>query len=382
MEILEMTIEEMEARKAEIRSEVEAEDADLDALEAEVRSINEELEKRKAAEAQRVEIRMAVAAGEGESTKTFEPEERKIMTNAEIRNSAEYMNAFAEYIKTGDDKECRSLLTENVSGTVPVPEFVDEIIHNAWEDDEILSRVKKTYIRGNLKIAFELSADPAYAHTEGTTAVTEESLSLGIVELLPQMVKKWLTLSDESAALSGETLIRFVYDEITYRITKKLADLVIGDIAGASTSSSSSAVGVPQVSADPGVTTIATAAAQLSAEARNPVVILNRLTEAAFIEAQAAANFAMDPFFGMARVYTSALPAFSAASTNDVYAIVGDLNGAQVNFPEGEGVIIKWDDLSLAEKDLIKIVGREYAAHGVVAPGKFVNIIKPAAATT
>lgn len=382
MEILEMTIEEMEARKAEIRSEVEAEDADLDALEAEVRSINEELEKRKAVEAQRVEIRMAVAAGEGEPTKTFEPEERKIMTNAEIRNSAEYMNAFAEYIKTGDDKECRSLLTENVSGTVPVPEFVDEIIHNAWEDDEILSRVKKTYIRGNLKIAFELSADPAYAHTEGTTAVTEESLSLGIVELLPQMVKKWLTLSDEAAALGGEALIRFVYDEITYRITKKLADLVIGDIAGANTSSSSSAVGVPKVSADPSVTTIATAAAQLSAEARNPVVILNRLTEAAFIEAQAAANFAMDPFFGMARVYTSALPAFSTASTNDVYAIVGDLNGAQVNFPEGEGVIIKWDDLSLAERDLIKIVGREYAAHGVVAPGKFVNITKPAAATT
>ena len=130
------------------------------------------------------------------------------------------------------------------------------------------------------------------------------------------------------------------------------------------------------------MTTVATAAANLSSEARNPVVILNRLTEAAFVEAEAAANFAFDPFYGLPRIYTSALPAYSAASDNAVYAIVGDLNGETVNFPEGEGVVIKWDDLSLAESDLVKVVGREYAAHAITATGKFVNITKPAAATT
>jgi len=382
MEIKEMTIDEMEARKAEIRSEVEAEDADLDALEAEVRSINEELETRKAVEAQRNELRMAVAAGEGEVTKTIVTEERKIMTNNEIRNSAEYMEAFANYIKTGDEKECRGLLTENVSGSLPVPEFVDSIIHTAWENDEILSRCRKTFIRGNLKVAFELSADPAYAHTEGTTAITEESLSLGIVTLLPKMCKKMLRISDEVAALGGREFIQYVYDELTYRITKKLADLVIDDIKGADTSSGSTAVGVPKVSAAPSVTAVAVAAANLSPEARNPVVILNRLTEAAFIEAQAAANFAIDPFYGMARIYTSELPAYSSASENGVYAIVGDLNGETVNFPEGEGVIIKWDELTEADADMIRVIGREYAAHGITAPGKFVNITKPAAATT
>ena len=383
MEINEMTIEEMEARKAEIRSEVEAEDADLDALEAEVRGINEELEARKAAEAQRAELRAAVAAGEGEVTKTIEvTEERSIMTNAEIRNSAEYVDAFAKYIKTGSDKECRGLLTENVSGAIPVPEFVDSIVHTAWENDEILSRCRRLNVKGNLKVAFERSADGAYAHTEGTTAITEESLSLGIVTLLPKMVKKMLRISDEVAAMSSAEFIRYVYDELTYQITKKLADEVIGDIKGADTSHGSTSVGVPKVSAAPSVTTVATAAANLSAEARNPVVILNRLTEAAFVEAEAAANFAFDPFYGLPRVYTSALPAYSTASDNAVYAIVGDLNGETVNFPEGEGVIIKWDDLTEADADMIRIIGREYAAHGVTGPGKFVNIAKPAAATT
>ena len=130
------------------------------------------------------------------------------------------------------------------------------------------------------------------------------------------------------------------------------------------------------------MTAIPTAAANLSDEATNVVVILNRLTEAAFITAEAAGNFAIDPFAGLTRVYTSALPAYSTASDNAVYAIVGDLSGETVNYPEGDGVVIKWDDLSLSEKDMVKIVGRQYAAHAVTGPGKFVNITKPAAVTT
>ena len=139
---------------------------------------------------------------------------------------------------------------------------------------------------------------------------------------------------------------------------------------------------MPKVTAAPGVTTIPTAAANLSDEASEVVVILNRLTEVNFISAFASGNFAVDPFAGLTKVYTSALPAYDTADGNAVYAIVGDLRGAQVNFPEGDGVAIKFDDLSLAEDDLVKVVGREYAAHAVTAPGKFCNIAKPAAVTT
>ena len=59
------------------------------------------------------------------------------------------------------------------------------------------------------------------------------------------------------------------------------------------------------------------------------------------------------------------------------YAIIGDLGvGALANFPEGDGVSIKYDDLSLAEYDLVKIVGREYVGMGVVAPKAFVKLVK------
>lgn len=381
MELKDLSVEQLEARMAEIATALDAPDADLDALEAEVRSIKGELEARKAAATQKEEIRKAVAAGAGVTVETINQEEKR-MTNKEIRNSEAYVNAFADYIKTGSDKECRALLTENVSGGVPVPEFVEGIIHTAWENDGILSRVRRLEIRGNLKVGFERSADGAYAHTEGTTAVTEESLTLGIVTMIPKMVKKWIRISDEAAALGGEAFVRYVYDELTYQIVKKLAALVVADIAGADTSHSSSAVGIPKVSAAPSVTAIPTAAANLSDEARDVVVILNRLSEAAFITAMAAGNFSIDPFAGLTKVYTSALPAYSTASDNQVYLIVGDLSGATVNYPEGDGVVIKWDDMTEGEEDLIKIIGRQYAAHAVTAPGKFVNVTKPAAVTT
>ena len=381
MEVKDMTIEQLEARKAELANLLDADDADLDAIEAEVRSIKEELEARKAAEVQREEIRKAVAAGAGAVAEKFE--EDKKVTNEEIRNSAAYINAFADYIKTGNDRECRTLLTENVSGTLPVPSFIEGIIQTAWEKDEILSRVRKLNIRGNLKVAFELSADGAYVHTEGTTAVTEESLTLGVVTMVPAMIKKWIRISDEAVALGGEAFLRYIYEELAYQITKKLAALVIADIVGSPTSSDGDEVGVPAVSAAPSVTAIPTAAAYLSDEARNVVVIMNRLSDVAFLAAQAAGNFSIDPFAGLPRIYTSALPAYATATEGTgVYAIVGDLSGVTVNFPEGEGVIVKYDDLSEAEADLVKIVGRVYAAHDVTGPGKLTKLLKPAAATT
>lgn len=376
MEIKTMTAEQIEERKLEIAGLLETEDADLDALQEEVRLLNEELEARKAAAAKKEEIRTAVAAGAGSVVQKVE--EVKTMTNEEIRSSAAYTDAFAEYLKTGNDRECRALLTEQVSGSVPVPKIVDGIIRTAWDSEPLLARVRRTYIRGNLKVAFERSADPAYVHTEGTTGLTEEDLALGIVEMIPRNIKKWITISDESISLGGEAFVRYIYDELTHQITKKLAALVVADITGAGTSHTGSAVGIPKINAAPSVTAIPTAASNLSEEARDLCVVMNRLTEASFISAYASASFAIDPFAGMTKIYSSALPAYSSASTNDTYAIVGDLSACQVNFPEGEDVVIKWDDLSLAEDDLVKVVGREYAAHAVTAPGRLARLTKPA----
>lgn len=382
MDFTKMTVEELKKRMAEIPAEMDKDGADLDAIEKEVRAIKAELEARKAAEEKRTEVRKMVASGSGTVTQHMPTEERHTKTDAEVRSSAEYCEAWKNYIINNDPSECRALLTANASGTVPVPTILESGIQTAWENDPIMSRVRRTYIRGNLKVAFELSADGAYVHTEGTTAPTEESLTLGIVELIPANVKKWIKISDEVVAMGGEEFVRYITDEITYQIVKKEAALAVGDITAASTSNSSSAIGVPKVTMAPAITTIPTAAANLSDQATNLVVIMNRLTEVEFLSAYAAGNFAVDPFAGITKIYTSALPAYSTASDNAVYAIVGDLSAEQFNFPEGDGIVMKYDDMTLAEADMVKIIGRRYAAHKITRPGRLCNIAKPAAATT
>ena len=377
------TTEELQERQQLLAVEIPAEEREAmtaDEIEEradEMEAIKAELEARRQAAIVAEEARKAVENGAGETKEEIKQEEKR-MDNLEMRNTPEYINAFADYIKTGNDKECRTLLTETVSGTVPVPSLVEDIVKTAWEKNELLSRISKTNFRGNLKVPFEKAADGAYVHTEGTTGLTEENLEIGIVTLTPANIKKWIRISDEVVAMGGESFVRYIYEEITYRILNKLVSELVAKVVAASAENSSSAIGVPVVKAAPGVMTIANAATNLSEDARNLCVVMNRLTEQAFNTAYAGASFAIDPFAGMPRIYTSALGAYSTLSENGVYAFVGDLSALQANYPEGEGIVIKWDDLSEAEDDLVKIVGRQYVGYGITAPGKLVKLTHPA----
>lgn len=385
------TIQEIETRKAAILEEMKAEGADLDALQKEMDELRANAEELANAAKKAEDIRKAIASGAAGIPGSVHQAENKVKTIDEIRASKEYVDAYSRYLKSAiegrpDDTECRALLTTNATaatGYVPVPTLVDDVVGHAWENENILSRVKKTGFTGNVKVAFELSADGAYIHSEGSSAPTEEALTLGIVEIKPENIKKWITISDEMMETTGEGFVRYVYEELAYQVMKKLSYEIVGKISGcAYTTNQSSAVGIPKVKKNPGILTIATAAANLSDEAGDLCIIMNPLTKVAFLEAYAAGNFAVDPFQGLPVVTSGKLPAFSTASENDCYAIVGDLRAMQVNFPAGEGLKLINDPYSLAEKDLLKIVGRVYAGYEVTAPGRLVRLTKEAAAVT
>ena len=388
-EIKDMTIEELDARSAEIVAEVENPETTEERLK-ELEGVSIEIEAKKdelrTAAAEAKEVREAVAEDKVvvEERKEVIKEERK-MTNKEVCASAEYREAFKNYVMTGKDAECRALLTENVgTGVVPVPEIVYDIIKNAWEKEGIMSLVKKSYLKGNLKVGFEISADGAVVHTEGANAPTEEKLVLGIVELIPASIKKWITISDEVIDMDAGSFLQYVYDEVAYQIAKKAADTLIAKIEACgtvSTNTPSVNVGVPVVEAD-SITLglVASAIGKLSDQAANPVIIMNKATWSAFKAVQYAASVPVDPFEGLPVVFNNTIEAFSAATTGVTYAIVGDLGeGAIANFPAGEEITLKYDDTSLAEKDLVKIVGREYVALGVIGPDCFVKITKASA---
>lgn len=377
-EIRELTAEEVEARLSEIQTEIDAEGADLEALNAEIDACKERRESLAKAEEERKVLADKIATDREKVEIKEQREDEKVMSNVEIRNTPEYIDAYANYIKSGDDSECRALLTELASGTVAVPSLVEDIVRTAWEREGIMSRVRKSYLKGILKVGFEKSADPAYIHTEGAAADTEEALVLGTVSISPASIKKWITISDEVLDMKSEAFLRYIYDELSYQIAKKAADTLVGQIKSAGTSATSTAVGVPAVAVTTvAMDTIAKAIALLSDEATDPVIIMNKQTYPVFKAVQYGANYAADPFEGMEVIFNSTLSTFSAATTGVPYAIVGDLGrGALANYPADDEITFKFDDLSLAEKDLVKIVGREYVGLGIVGPDCFVKITK------
>ena len=377
-EIHGFTAEQCEERMAAIKTEMLSEDANLEELSAEVDAIEERKQELATAEEQRKALAMKIAndtkAKPIEQGEEKEMEEKKI----EVRNTPEYVDAFANYIKTGKDAECRALLTENVSGDVPVPAVVYDIVKTAWEREEIMSRVRRIEVKGNFKVAFELSAGDAVVHTEGDDPISEEELALGIVTMVPASIKKYVSVSDEVLDMTGENFLRYIYDELTHKIAKKAADSLVGLIASAPTTSTSTAAGQPAISvAAIAMDTIATAIGNLSDEASNPVIIMNKLTWSAFKAVQYANGYSVDPFEGLTVLFNNSLKSFAAASTGDVFAIVGDLyQGALANFPAGNAIKFKYDDMTKKDADLVDILGRQYVALGVVAPDAFTRIKK------
>jgi len=381
-EIKEMSIEEVEARSAELDSMVETSENT-----EEIEKATEEralLNERKA-ELKDLEERKALSEelNKGAMPEIIEErkEERKMKDIKEFRNSAEYVNAYAEYIKSGNDEEVRSLLTQNVgeAGTIAVPDAVYDIVKTAWEKSNIMALVKKISVAGNMKVQFEISGGDAVIHDEGSGAVTEEELSLGVVSLVPVSIKKWISISDEGLDMRGQAFLNYIYDELTYRIAKKAESILIGKIAALNTTASENAPYAKKVKAGAAVGTIAQALGQLSDEATNPVVVMNKATWSAFKAAQYANGYAVDVFEGLNVYFTSALPALSSATENTVYAIVGDFGmGALANFPNGETIQIKVDDKSNMKSDLVDVLGREYVAVEPIACGAFVNLTAPA----
>lgn len=381
-EIKGYTVDQIETRSKEIVSEIESADEEkLATLNEELKALEErkaqiELETRKA-------DMLKVAQGAGTVVKTAPVAEKRTLDS--VRSSKEYVDAFAEYLKTGDDRECRALMTDLVSGgSVPVPTLVDDYINTAWENARLLSRVRRTSIKGTAKYPFEYSATGAFAHTEGAevAANTEETLVLGTVSIEPVMLKKWITVTDEVIALKGQAFIDYVWDEIEERIFELADATLINAIKAAPAAATTTAAGVRALTPTAiDATTIFQALAQLKNAANNPVAIMNKQTY--FNQFMSLTDLQQRPIYdivsanGRPSYYINGVEVIfdnTLATGTNAEIIVGDLRGAIANFPDGEEVKFVNDPYSLAEQDKVKIVGKMYVGIGVVRDGYFCKI--------
>lgn len=365
MNYAEMETSALEQRKADIQAEVQLlsdSDEDLEkmvALNEERKAINTEIEARQAAEAERRRQAEEIANGSGEvMNRDPETEERnqKKMENIEIRNSKEYIDAFANYIKTGSDAECRALLSDATNtGTVPIPEFVAGIVAERVRESRILSRVRKVNAPGVLKTGFEISAPVAALHAEGGAAVTEEDLTLGIVTMNPASFKKWVSFSDELMD-NSQSFIEYIYDEVTRGIIKAEEKAVIDAILAAPQTATATAPAVAKTGAAAGaITDFVDARALLSGAAEDLVVIVSPAAYATYRGLQMGANYGVDPFDGREVI----------VSDYATVPIIGDLYGVTLNRPNGDEIQFKLDDKTLMTSDIVRLLGRQAASVAV-----------------
>lgn len=353
MDFKEMSIEELEARKAEILTEIDAPEADLDTLESEVRAIKEELESRKAEAAKKAEIRETVAKGAGEVVQKFKEEKKEM--NVEERK-LEMIDALAEYIKGTATAEQRALLTTGATGgVVKVSNIVDDFIWTDWDKSPILSRIRKVYVKGNYSVGYEASATGAVKHTEGDMQnPAEETLTLAYINFIEQYYKKWITVSDTVLALKGQAFMDYLLDEFGHQLAIALENAVVAEIE-ASTLAAAVTNPLDNTAAMAGF-------AALSDEAVNPVVIISKANYAAIMNERATTGAKIeDPFSGMEVLF----------NRNVTGMLVGDLDGVVANFPDGEDFKFIIDDKSLAEHDMVKIVGKILGDIHLVRPNGF-----------
>lgn len=354
MEIKEMQMSDIEARSLEIENLMNSEDADIETLSKEV----EELEKRKAEILAEVEQRKLEQAEVLKSAQAIEPiekeEVRKKMEIKELRNTPEYIDAFAEYLK-GDEKQLRTLLSENATdGKVAIPDYVSDRIRADWDKLPILSKCRKVSIKGNYKVQYEVSATGAKKHTEGTDAPNEEQLVLGTITFISEYVKKWIKVSDTVLALRGEAFLDYLFNEFGYQIGLALENAIVSEIV----SSSLSAKVTHAIDGD----AVLAGLAQLSDQATNPVAIMSKSTYASIKGLRSTTGQRLnDVFEGLDILFNNSVTG----------VLVGDLNGVEVNLPDGYDIKYIVDEKTYAEADLIKIVGKIMASNHLVQPNGF-----------
>lgn len=380
-EIKTLSADECESRLAEIKAETETDNIEalsaehIEELKAEVVAISERKAALAAEEEERRALADQVAQGAG-TIKETSTKEKTTMTFEEMRASKEYNHAFAQFIRTGNDTEIRSLTTTAVdgNGAVAVPAIITEGIEHAWEEQPLLAGIRKVYVKGVVNVPVETSASDAVIHTEGGEAVSEEELVITNITITPQMIKKWIAVTDELLGMSDERLLEYVRDEIAQKIVEKaVAEVLAAIVASLQTVNSGNGI---NLAADPTLQNIFDLMAAAE-HAKNPVFVMTRAEFFGKIMAMTDNNdrpiwnVVMEN--GEPRYMLLGCPVDFADMPDgyDRFYAFGEKQGILGNFPNGETPEILVDPYTLATEDKVRVIGKLLFGVAAVKPDSF-----------
>ena len=216
-------------KRDELLEEVEALTDEANKIDEEVKELEEQRSKMKAQE-ERMSLTNNLSKTAIEARKD---QIENNMENVNVLKTKEYEQLYADFIRgKSDEKEVRSYLQARALATttqyVPIPEIMQGFVETAWYTYGKFSRlVSETFEPAILKIPVEVEADPAVWHDELGEEPQEETITLGQIILQPKMIKKWISLTDELMAMSAEDFLRYISDELVYRVILALDEAII-----------------------------------------------------------------------------------------------------------------------------------------------------------
>jgi len=229
-------LQEIEKRLAEIKVELENDNADIDALEKEVKELTEERKAIQEKIERRKEIMANIVSGEGTIITDFIPnkEERKFenMTKEEILETPEYRSAFLKKLlgKPLTEAEERAYTSADNSAGAVIPTLTaSELFDKMVAIAPMIGEITLLRVAGNVKFAIENVRDAATKHTENA-AVTPAGDSLAYVTLAGYEYIKVIRISKTVQTMSINAFENWLTDMLAEDIAVAIEnDIINGD---------------------------------------------------------------------------------------------------------------------------------------------------------
>lgn len=241
MNLKEMEVSQLEERKIAIAGELDAEGADLDALETEARAINAELEARKAEAAKKAEVRQLINDGAGEVIEKYEQKEERKMS--ENNTEALYRIAFLKNLAVRDGQhlfgdltaEERAAFTHTTanSGNVVPAVMMNRII----ELVESMSPMYEDATPSNMTQGFGVPRHTATAQGDATgvtegTANDDEQNTFDLLGLDGIEIKKHVVITRKMKFKSIDAFESWVINELAQRIAVAKEKVILARLDG------------------------------------------------------------------------------------------------------------------------------------------------------
>lgn len=215
---------EIRSRKVELRGVLETDaKADLDAIEKELRELDEEytnLEKRKA-------VIEGIGAGTVPVNEVPNPINNRSADNFD--QDKEYRSAWLKHVRGLDltENEQRALTTVTSSAGAVIPTVTqNKIIEKVNQYCPLLDKIDLLRVPGGVKVPAEGTTADAAVHTEGAT-ITADGDTLSSVTLSAYEVTKLVTISKSVEKMAIDAFESWLVNKIARKIAEKIGKLII-----------------------------------------------------------------------------------------------------------------------------------------------------------